>query len=117
MKKQAMLIAVAVCCVIGVGTLCFSADVDDFFDAIYDGDIQKVEALLAQGANINDNEPMTGDTPLMAAASLGNAAMVRMLISKGADMNVEIFGDTALSLAESMGHTDVAQILRDAGAQ
>lgn len=52
--------------------------------------------------------------PLNAAASAGNASMVKALIQKGADVNGERV--YALQLAARDGHTDAATILLQSGA-
>src|SRR5258705_12579307 len=47
-----------------------------------------VEALLAAGAKVNGPQPEPGDlTPLIAAASFGQADVVRVLLRAGADPN------------------------------
>ena len=45
------------------------------------------EALLAHGAPVNAGGNWRGQTPLMWAAAQGHAAMVRVLIEAGADVN------------------------------
>ena len=76
---------------------------------------QAAMRVLEKGASVN-----AGDwTPLMCAASRGNANMVRLLIKKGAKVNAyydTYYGDrlTALSLAES---DEIIKILKAAGAK
>ena len=90
-----------------------------------EGDIETrkaiVNILLDAGADIN--EPRDGDkmTPLMWAAYKGNAEMVKLLLSKGADVNLKNSkGKTALDLSKNSNRTDAAlvtDLLKKAGAK
>ena len=57
-------------------------------------------------------------TPLIIAAKNGNAEIVRLLLEKGADVNVKTdSGKTALIHAKNEGHTDIVEMLEKAGAK
>jgi hypothetical protein len=56
-------------------------------------------------------------TPLMAAAYLGHAELVTVLVRTGAVVNKTISGLTALMLAAQQGHTEIALALIQAGAK
>jgi len=64
------------------------------------------------------NKPTaSGETPIHAAASMGHAHVVRILIQAEADMNMACKrGKTALFSAVCWGHVEVIQCLIDAGA-
>ena len=88
-------------------------------EAVYGDRIEAVEFLLERGANVNVE--MNGTTPLMAASATGNGDIVRLLISNGADVNVDrdegdAPGDTALKIAKLKGHHEVVELLKQAGA-
>jgi ankyrin repeat protein len=69
---------------------------DRFYEAIRADDSKAVSALLAQGAEINNRDDH-GTTPLMYAAAVGSARMMRQLIAAGADVNAKnSFDATAL---------------------
>jgi ankyrin repeat protein len=51
------------------------------------GNLDAAKALLARGAAVNAGDNWRGQTPLMWAAAQGHAAMVRMLVEAGADVN------------------------------
>ena len=59
-----------------------------------------------------------GQTVLMTAARTGNVAAVRVLIDRGADVNVKEsqLGETALMWAASENHADVVTLLASRGA-
>ena len=56
-------------------------------------------------------------TPLHLACEKGHAAVVRLLVEKGADMNkADNDGSTPLSIARYQGHAEIISILEQAGA-
>lgn len=90
--------------------------------AIWDGDLSGVEAAIdAEPDLINDTgkHPRWGGQPtaLQLAAERGQADIIRLLISQGADLDhTEGYGGwTALHLAAHWGHTGVAKLLIDHG--
>ena len=71
-----------------------------FIKAINANDVAAVESELDKGMDINSM--LYGGTLLMKAANLGTADMVKMLISRGANVNYRTSrGDDALSVAMS----------------
>ena len=76
------------------------------------GDLEQLDELLAQGANVNAGD-RTGVTALMRAAYHGQLAMVRALIFYGADPGAkDRSGLTALMMAEYGGHEEIVEALR-----
>ena len=80
-------------------------------------------ALLAAGAPV-DGDPGERETPLMTAASYGDAAVARELIAAGADLEAlaapnagGVPGGSALLHAAVFGMTDVLDALVAAGAR
>lgn len=90
------------------------------FDAIRSADIDEVTRALARGADVRSRDPTFGadaETPLIAAASCGQDAVVKLLLSRGADVNVRSgSGWTALMRACNAGHIECARLLLAAGA-
>jgi ankyrin repeat protein len=80
------------------------------------GDIRKVRLLLDKGAEVNVSTKQ-GRTPLLAAAAYdGGEEVVRLLMSKGADVKaVERFQLTALNLAASANDTGSVRLLLEKG--
>ena len=57
------------------------------------------------------------DAALIKAAGNGQTETVKLLIEKGADVNVKNkSGGTALESASFCGHTDIIKLLKKAGA-
>ena len=87
-------------------------------------DFQYAETLLQRGASVNDAE--TGErregsstrfTPLMAASQSGRLDLIKLLISKGADVNYKNeYKETALSKAIMTERYKVAIYLLEKGA-
>ncbi|MDA1180267.1 MAG: ankyrin repeat domain-containing protein [Planctomycetota bacterium] len=85
------------------------------------GTSEIVQLLLAAGADPNKGS----FTPLMMAAMTGNAAVVKILIDVGANVNavddrsgqLSRSGRTVLSYAGGRAHELVREILKNAGAK
>ena len=81
------------------------------------GDLEQLEKLLNQGADVNAGD-RTGVTALMRAAYHGQLTMVRALIEKRADPNAkDRSGLTALTMAKHAGHQEIVEALLSSGAQ
>ncbi len=61
-----------------------SPDMNPLINAIYYNLPQLAAALIEKGANVSIQNK-DGDTPIMAAASMGDSMTIRLLFSKGAD--------------------------------
>ena len=80
--------------------------------AAVDGKKEAVEALIAEGANVNARTK-SGSTPLHLAAAEGRNDIAVLLLKKGADVNaVNSEGFTPIDLAREKGHPETAQVLR-----
>ena len=82
------------------------------------GDAQAVTAWLDEGGGVDARSAeLDGATLLMGAAAVGNEAMVRMLLQRGASVNLQnSLGSTALMGAAINGHSTIVQALLDAKA-
>ena len=92
-------------------------------DALYwaarAGDLSRCETLLAMGADVNHIEnPANNDTPLHRASLDGRTPIVKLLIDKGASVNITAkYGFTPLHCAAQEGHLAAAQLLVTSGAR
>ena len=88
------------------------------FFAAYGGDAHAVARWLDEGGGVDAGcAEREGGTLLMAAAAGGQEAVVRMLLQRGASVNLQSsLGITALMSATLYGHTTVVQVLLDAKA-
>ena len=77
-----------------------------------------VKLLLAKGADVDGAPGAFVPTPLMGAASQGNAATVTILIEAGADIarRDPVSGTTALAEAAGRGSVEAVRALLQAGA-
>jgi ankyrin repeat protein len=103
--------------VLNCPTVVSAAPSEDLVSAAVHGDKVAVEALLANGVDVNSRESH-GATALMLAALKGNVAVVQTLIAHGADVNAKAsdLGATALMLAAQPGYLSIVQTLLDSGA-
>lgn len=90
------------------------------FNAVINGNLDMVEALVEAGADINfkgGNGDLTGLTPLITAAATGKEDIARYLISRGAKLNeVDDAGISAAGAAIATSNVDILKLLGDAGA-
>ena len=81
------------------------------------GRARVVEALLAEGANVNLTD-FDGDSALHKAAREGFVDCARLLVEAGAELNTqEISGYTPLDFAVSRKRKVCGQYLRSKGAE
>ena len=78
------------------------------FQAIKENDSISVRSLLEQGANPNDG--------LMLASKMGQKETIEILISYGADPNIQYFGWTPLFVATIFGQLEAIETLIQSGA-
>jgi hypothetical protein len=91
---------------------------EGLFDSASAGSFHAVTAWLNEGGGVDARcAENYDDTLLMMAAYGGQEAMVRMLLQRGARVNLQASrGDTALMGAAANGHTTIVQALLDAKA-
>jgi ankyrin repeat protein len=85
--------------------------------AVQANDLELTDLLLRAGARVSVAN-QSGATPMLLAATNGNAAILERLIQAGADPNAPISetGNTALMMAARTGKADAAKVLLDHGA-
>jgi len=85
--------------------------------AVRDHDIKEINRLLAAGEDINHKDWL-GYTPIHWAVYFGYADLVELLISKGAEPNIQSdTGRYALEIARSMAYPELEELLRKHGAK
>jgi len=98
-----------------------NAEATNGWDALMFAEVMDMNQTNTSGLNASELllEKDTGgiNAALMYAASAGHTNAVKLLLDKGADINVkDKYGDTLLMQAVSAGHTDVVKLLLDKGA-
>ena len=77
-----------------------------------EGNIKMVAFLVAAGADINRKDRVSGETPLMGAAEMGQPGTVKLLLKNGADpCATDNQGHNAAGLTKKYGHADIAGYL------
>jgi outer membrane protein assembly factor BamB len=94
------------------------ADPDALFDAARRGDGAAVVSLLDRGVDVNARSRY-GVTALGFAAGEGRIDVVRLLVERGADLQVadSFYGSRAIDFAIRGGHADVALFLLSRGSK
>jgi hypothetical protein len=88
----------------------------DLFGAATGNDLERVNACIAAGADLNKAN-QNGWTPIMQASDRGHLEMVKALINAGADLNkAERTGWTPIILASYHDHLEMVKALISAGA-
>jgi hypothetical protein len=84
-------------------------------NASYDGNIERVKELIAEGVDVNTD--YSGVKPLHNAAANGHVAIVKLLIESGANVNAATNqGITPLHNAAANGHVAIVKLLIESGA-
>jgi ankyrin repeat protein len=99
-----------------LSTATHAEDAKDLFAAAMMGKVERTEALLTQGIDVNSKNA-GGRTALMAASFNGNVLIVKALLAYGADVSLaDNVGTTALMDALVFGNEDIVNLLIAAGA-
>jgi cytochrome c len=100
------------CLLLGCSSVASAAPLHD---AAKEGDLEKIELLLAQGADINE---LTGpNTALHFAIQRSQAKAAELLIRRGANVNAaRTTWGTPLHDAAAVGLTDIVRLLLERGA-
>lgn len=86
------------------------------YEAVLNGDLSKVERLIAEGVEVEKRKEGQS-TPLLVAVSKEHEAILKALILAGANIEAQDeFGVSALEIAAVRGLTSIVQILVEAGA-
>eukprot|EP01063_Lacrimia_lanifica_P027493 TRINITY_DN386_c0_g1_i2.p2 TRINITY_DN386_c0_g1~~TRINITY_DN386_c0_g1_i2.p2 ORF type:complete len:836 (+),score=420.59 TRINITY_DN386_c0_g1_i2:82-2589(+) len=89
---------------------------DDLIKACAAGDLERLQKLVQNGADVNKGD-YDSRYPLHLAAEDGHLECVRFLHEQGADLDVkDRWGNTPLRGAIRNTHNDVADFLKDSGA-
>lgn len=125
MKKTIIISAIALCfsvvtvnakslnSVVNDNTVVFVFKVSPFCVSIAKGDIETVKKLLDLGADVNQKS--NGMTPVMYAAKYNRTEILKLLISKGANLKTKSDrGMTAEEYAELHGANEAKVILEEA---
>ena len=77
------------------------------------GDVETAEILIKHGAKVKDQDIL----PEAAAYGRGGAAMAKLLLKEGAEVDERSSGGyTPLIIAAGRGYTDIVKVLLEAGA-
>lgn len=91
---------------------------DKLEKAAREGSLTEVEALLAEGVDINGRGSGYDFTALMAASYKGHLEVVKSILAHGAkvDQREQVNDATALMVAAQQGHVHILRALIDSGA-
>src|SRR5215216_1981010 len=91
---------------------------EEFFAAARRGDAAALKAFLDKGVDVN-SKTRYGATALSYACDKGHVEVVRLLIERGADVNVRdtFYGEVPLGWAAGKGHVEIIKLLLDKGAK
>lgn len=85
-------------------------------DAARAGDLERVQKLVVQGADVNE-KAVRDETPLMLAALAGQGDIVNYLLQRGAGIDARnASGMTTLHAAAYAGNTEIVSLLIAKGA-
>lgn len=87
-----------------------------FVDRAGKGDLKVVKLFLQAGMNVNVKNS-EGATPLIAAVEGGHAELVKLLLEKKADVNLDKKGVTPFMAASHAGKADLVKLLEAKGGK
>ena len=90
---------------------------DKLFQAAYQSNLDELKRLVeVERADINSPN-VNGMTPLFVATGLGNVTMVRYIVDRGANLDLQTWhGQTALMEAVKVGSVEICSLLIDKAA-
>jgi len=90
----------------------------DIRTAAAEGNIEAIQQHVSSGTDLNAKEPTGGSTPLIVAAVFGQTEAARLLIEKGASVNVKNNeGNTSLHVATFFCHPETVKLLLEKSAK
>jgi hypothetical protein len=94
------------------------AQAEEFFAAVRAGDLGRVKALLEAGVDVN-TKYRYGTTALFPACDRGHTEIVKLLLERGAEVNVRdtFYRATPLTWAATKGNSEIVKLLLDKGAE
>lgn len=94
--------------------LALPAQASELGDLVRKGDVAAVTSVLDKGAAVDE---IDGVTALYIACETGNAGLAKLLIDRGANVNLPVtWQRTPLYAANKAGHADIVKLLLDHGA-
>ena len=87
-------------------------------DAAMKGKVEMIRQHITSGAKLDKQDPQSGSTALIAAATFGQTKAALLLIESGADLEVQNNeGSTALITAAFFCRTEIVKTLLEKGAE
>jgi ankyrin repeat protein len=116
MGKKAIGILVLIACICGGATKATPPSVS-LHEAAMQGNLEAIRQHIEAGSDLNEKDPMYGNTPIIIATVFGQIGALKALIEGGADMNYKNNeGSTPLITAAVFNRIEVSKVLIEAGA-
>jgi hypothetical protein len=87
----------------------------DIHDAVWQGDFDRVQSMLAQRPESVHEKNIFNWRPLHTAALAGHRNIVKLLLAKGAGEHADDRGETPMHIAAREGHEDIIKLFLGAG--
>ena len=98
--------------------LATTAFADPIHSAVWNGDLEGVQAELDNGVDVDEKDDLWGRTPLHIAAEEGHKEIAELFIAKGADVNAKTdAGVTPLDDAIGRKHSETIDLSANTAAR
>jgi ankyrin repeat protein len=89
----------------------YADDSGKLIEKVFDQDLEGLKTLIAEGINVNAQDSSSGSTALMLACSYGFEDIAKLLLSSGADPNIQANNGVTALMAAAQTSQEIVELL------
>ena len=94
----------------------YADDAGKLIDKVFGQDLEGLRTLIAEGINVNAQDSSSGSTALILACSYGFEEIARLLLSSGANPNIQANNGVTALMAAAQASREIVELLLKYGA-